>query len=68
MQIDPLAVVSVVVPATAALSVFVGYLGGRAHGRIQGLRNAVGIMDGCHSLRNAKALVQSEIQKEGGDL
>ena len=68
MQIDPLAMVSVVVPATAALSVFVGYLGGRSVGRVQGLRKAVGIMGGCHSLLTAKAFVQSEILNEGGDL
>lgn len=68
MQIDTTTVVSIVVPVTCVPSVFIGYFVGRAHGRIQGLRKAVGIMGGCHSLLTAKAFVQSEILNEGGDL
>ena len=68
MQIELLAVVSVVIPATAALSVFVGYLGGRSHGRVQGLRKAMDIADNTQSIRNARAFLFDAFRKEGGDL
>ena len=68
MQIDPLAVVSVVVPATVALSFGTGILAGRGLGKVRGLRRAYDLMSRTESIRNARALVLQEIQKEGGDL
>ena len=68
MQIDVSIVVSIVVPVTAVLSFGTGILAGRGLGKVRGLRRAYDLMSRTESIRNARALVLQEIQKEGGDL